>query len=174
MSDEDHTVLIISMIIKRAFDFYGRLVLLSVRGGGASYFYLFIFGVGGLGDISNSYLNCTFSRGASKKGALHSTLMTCCTWAPFSIVESIGLAWTLRHSSSKPPRDTFDEKFFRLVEDLLPKNTPIRPVYVCECVYMSIFVLLCVWERGREGERERERERNCVCVSTCVCGERER
>ena len=39
-----------------------------------------------------SDLNWTLSSGASKNGALHSMLMTCWTWAPFSIVESIGLA----------------------------------------------------------------------------------
>lgn len=70
--------------------------------------------------VSHMYLNCKLSRGASKKGALHSTLMTCWTWAPFSIVESIGFAWMLRQSSSEPERVTFEEKFFRLVEDLLP------------------------------------------------------
>ena len=49
------------------------------------------------------------------------------------------------------------KSFFRLVEDLSPKNTPIRPVYVCECVYMSIIAYVREErERGRERERERE------------------
>ena len=34
-----------------------------------------------------SYLKWTLSSGASKNSALHSTLMTCWTWAPFSVVE---------------------------------------------------------------------------------------
>ena len=33
------------------------------------------------------YLNWTLSSGASKNDALHSTLMTCWTWAQFSVVE---------------------------------------------------------------------------------------
>ena len=48
MSDEDHTMLIISVIIKGAFNFHGRLVLFSVRG---CQLFLFIYfwgwGVGG-------------------------------------------------------------------------------------------------------------------------------
>ena len=34
----------------------------------------------------------------------------------------MGLAWTLSESSNSPGTVTADEKEFRLVEDLLPKN----------------------------------------------------
>ena len=66
-------------------------------------------------------------------------LMTCCTWAPFSIVESIGLAWMLRQSSSEPPRDTqkFDEKsgvdWLKLAEVVHPCPAVLSsPYWLCK------------------------------------------
>ena len=55
--------------------------------------------------------------------------MTCCTCAPPSMEVAIGLATTPREEARSPGRVRAEEKFLRGLVDLLPKNTPIRPVY---------------------------------------------
>ena len=68
----------------------------------------------------------------------------------------------LRLSSSDPARETFEEKFFRLVEDLLPKNTPIRPVCVCVCVNVKCTCTCAQCVCVRPSTRELRGERKTV------------